>query len=155
MAGRFPDDQIAATLNRLGLKTGSDNNWIEMRVRTARSYHELPSYDPMLRQNVLTLEEASERLGVSHKIVRRLIDSKIVVASQVVPLAAWEIPAESIKSERVLQEIAAVKRGIIAVSKMRNPSCRCLRRCKEWTKPGGENLFPSAEKSTTNILCFQ
>ncbi len=65
----------------------------------------------MLKQNVLTLEEASERLGVSHKIVRRLIDSKIIVASQVVPLAPWEIPAETIKSERVLQEIAAVKRG--------------------------------------------
>ena len=26
MAGRFPDEQIAATLNRLGLKTGSGNN---------------------------------------------------------------------------------------------------------------------------------
>ena len=46
MAGRFPDEQIAATLNRLGLKTGSGNNWVELRVRTARSYHELPSYDP-------------------------------------------------------------------------------------------------------------
>ena len=65
----------------------------------------------MLRQNVLTLEKASERLGVSHKIVRRLIDSKIIIASQVVPLAPWEIPAEAIESERVLQEIAAVKRG--------------------------------------------
>ena len=43
MAGRFPDDQIAATLNRLGLKTGSGNNWVELRVRTARSYHKLPS----------------------------------------------------------------------------------------------------------------
>jgi DNA invertase Pin-like site-specific DNA recombinase len=111
MAGRFPDDQIAATLNRLGLKTGSANTWIELRVRTARSYHELPSYDPMLRQNVLTLQEASERLGVSHKIVRRLIDSKIIIASQVVPLAPWEIPAEAIASDRVLQEVAAVKRG--------------------------------------------
>jgi len=111
MAGRFPDDQIAATLNRLGLKTGSGNNWVELRVRTTRSYHELPSYDPKLRQNILTLEEASERLGVSHKIVRRLIDSKIIAASQVGPLAPWEIPMEAIRSNEVLQEIAAVKRG--------------------------------------------
>mgnify|MGYP001056356511 CR=1 FL=1 len=111
MAGCFPDDQIAATLNRLGLKTGSGNNWVELRVRTTRSYHELPSYDPKLRQNILTLEEASERLGVSHKIVRRLIDSKIIAASQVVPLAPWEIPMEAIRSNEVLQEIAAVKRG--------------------------------------------
>jgi len=111
MAGRYPDDQIAATLNRLGLKTGSGNTWVELRVRTARSYHELPSYDPQLRQNILTLEEASERLGVSHKIVRRLIDSKIIAATQVVPWAPWEIPAEAIQSEQVLREIAAVKRG--------------------------------------------
>jgi Recombinase zinc beta ribbon domain len=111
MAGRFPDHQIAATLNRLGLKTGSGNNWVELRVRTARSYHELPPYDPKFRQNLLTLEETSERLGLSHKIVRRLIDSRIITASQVVPLAPWEIPAEAIRSEQVLREIAAVRRG--------------------------------------------
>lgn len=111
MAGRFPDEQIAATLNRLGMKTGSGNNWVELRVRTARCYHELPSYDPTLRQNILTLEEASESLGVSHKIVRRLIDSKVITATQVVRWAPWEIPAESIQSEQVRREVAAVKRG--------------------------------------------
>ena len=110
MAGRFPDDQIAATLNRLGLKTGSGNNWIELRVRTARSYHNLPPYDPTVRQHVLTLEEASEKLGVSHKIVRRLIDSEVIPAAQVVPWAPWEIPAESIQAERVLRDVAALKR---------------------------------------------
>ena len=110
MAGRFPDEQIAATLNRLGLKTGSGNTWVELRVRTARSYHKLPSYDPTLRQNILTLEEASESLGVSHKIVRRLIDSKVITATQVVPWAPWEIPAESIQSEQVRREVAAVRR---------------------------------------------
>ena len=46
MSGRFPDEQIAATLNRLGLKTGTGNTWIEVRVRSVRSYHDLPSYDP-------------------------------------------------------------------------------------------------------------
>jgi len=111
MAGRFPDEQIASTLNRLGLRTGSGNNWVELRVRTARSYHDLPSYDPKIRQNVLTLEDASEKLGVSHKIVRRLIDTNVIPAAQAVPWAPWEIPAESIKSEQVLREVAALKRG--------------------------------------------
>jgi len=36
MAGRFPDDQIATTLNRLGLRTGPGNTWVEGRVRSAR-----------------------------------------------------------------------------------------------------------------------
>ena len=111
MAGRFPDEQIAATLNRLGLKTGSGNNWVELRVRTARSYHGLPPYDPKLRHNLLTLEEASERLEVSHKIVRRLIDSNLIAATQVVAWAPWEIPIESIQSEEVLRKVAALKRG--------------------------------------------
>ena len=31
MAGRFPDDQIAATLNRLNLRTGTGNTWTEGR----------------------------------------------------------------------------------------------------------------------------
>lgn len=35
MAGQFPDEQIAATLNRLGLQTGSRNTWTEIRVRSA------------------------------------------------------------------------------------------------------------------------
>jgi len=111
MAGRYPDEQIAATLNRLGRKTGSGNTWVELRVRTVRSYHELPFYDPKLRQNSLTLEEASERLGVSHKIVRQLIDSKIIAATQIVTWAPWEIPAEAIQSEQVLRAVATVKRG--------------------------------------------
>jgi DNA invertase Pin-like site-specific DNA recombinase len=111
MAGRYPDDQIAATLNRLGLKTGSGNTWIELRIRTARSYNGLPAYDSKICRNTLTLEEASDRLGVSHKVVRRLIESKIIAATQIVPCAPWEIPPEAIQSEQVRREVASVKRG--------------------------------------------
>ena len=60
---------------------------------------------------MLTLEEAYDALGVSHKIVRRLIDSKLITATQVVRCAPWEIPAEAIRSEQVLRAVAAVKRG--------------------------------------------
>src|SRR3954467_12937166 len=83
MAGKFPDDQIAATLNRLNFRTGTGNTWTEGRIRSLRSYHEWPTYDAKTasRQG-LTLEEASERLGVSHKIVRRLIDAGKISATQ-------------------------------------------------------------------------
>jgi hypothetical protein len=97
MAGRFPDDQIAATLNRLAFRTGTGNTWNEGRVRSVRSYHQLPVYDAKTStRKTLTLEEASERLAVSHKVVRRLIESKKISATQVVPWAPWEIPAEAI-----------------------------------------------------------
>jgi hypothetical protein len=38
MAERFSDEQIAATLNWLGLRTGADNTWNQGRVRSAREY---------------------------------------------------------------------------------------------------------------------
>ncbi len=104
MADRFPDDQIAATLNRLGLRTGAGNIWREGNVRSARSYHQLPAYVPgQSKVDTLTLEQASERLAASHKIVRRLIEDGKISATQVVPCAPWEIPAEAIGSELILQ----------------------------------------------------
>jgi DNA invertase Pin-like site-specific DNA recombinase len=112
MAGRFPDDQIAATLNRLGLRTGPGNTWTEGRIRYVRSYHELPAYDATLsNRQTLTLEQASEQLNVSHKVVRRLIEAGKISATQVVPWAPWEISAEAMKCEEVLREVERVKRG--------------------------------------------
>ena len=39
MATRFSDEQIAATLNRLGLRTGAGNTRNQARVHSARQYH--------------------------------------------------------------------------------------------------------------------
>ncbi|HJY04901.1 MAG TPA: recombinase family protein [Bryobacteraceae bacterium] len=113
MAGKFPDDQIAATLNRLTFRTGTGNTWTEGRIRSLRSYHEWPTYDAKTssRQG-LTLEEASERLEVSHKVVRRLIDSGKISGTHVVPWAPWEISAEAIESEEVLQAVRNAKRRV-------------------------------------------
>jgi len=113
MAGKFPDDQIAATLNRLTFRTGTGNTWTEGRIRSLRSYHQWPTYDAKTasRQS-LTLEEASERLAVSHKVVRRLIDAGKISATQVVPWAPWEIPAEAVESEEVLQAVRNAKRRL-------------------------------------------
>lgn len=123
MSGRFPDDQIAATLNRLGLKTGTGNTWNEGRVRSVRSYHELPAYTATLvpRQTV-TLEEASERLDISHKVIRRLIESNKIPAKQVVPWAPWEIPIEAIESVDVVQEVARAKRRPRNLTAVSGPS---------------------------------
>jgi len=110
MAGKFPDDQIAATLNRLGLKTGAGNTWREGNIRTVRSYHQLPACTAtQCLRSTLTMEEASMRLAVSHKIVRRLIEAGKIPATQVVPCAPWEISAEAIASEAVLMEIERIK----------------------------------------------
>jgi len=46
MAGKFSDQQIASTLNRLRLRTGVGNSWNVMGVRSARSYYQLPAFAP-------------------------------------------------------------------------------------------------------------
>jgi len=122
MCGRFPDDQIASTLNRLGLTTGTGNTWNEGRVRAARSYHELPAYDTGIPRQTITLEEASERLGISHKVVRRLIESNKIPATQVVPWAPWEIPAEAIVTADVVREVARAKRRPRSLTAVSGPT---------------------------------
>lgn len=110
MCGSFPDEQIAATLNRLGLKTGAGQNWTENRVYSARHYHQLPAYDPNRKgDGVLTMDEAAQRLGVSPTSVRRLIESKKLPATQVIACAPWQIASEALQSEAVREAVRNMK----------------------------------------------
>ncbi len=110
MAGTFSDEKIAATLNRLGLRTGAGNTWRAGRVRTLRSYHDLPTYDASLVDHrMITLEQAADRLGVAIKTMRRLIDENVVSASQVAPCAPWQISAADLQSERVSQRLREIR----------------------------------------------
>jgi len=96
MAGRFTDEQIATTLNRLRLRTGLGNTWNESRVHSARHYHMLPPFDPSQSDHrFVTMEEAAQRLGVSSRSVRRMIERKKMPANQVVECAPWQIPVEA------------------------------------------------------------
>jgi excisionase family DNA binding protein len=106
------DEQIAATLNRLGLQTGTGNSWNEQRVCSARRYHQLPASDPGLAKSVLTLEQAAKQLGVSVGSVRRMIERKTLRASQVLPCAPWRICVEALESDEVKQAVRNIKNGV-------------------------------------------
>src|SRR5260370_9973361 len=79
MAARFPDKQIATTLNRLRLQTGTGNTWNDKRVRSARYNNHLPIFDlsDYKNSNVITLQEAAQRLNVSPTSVRRMIAQSV------------------------------------------------------------------------------
>jgi excisionase family DNA binding protein len=110
MSGRFQDEQIAATLNRLGLKTGTGQTWSESRVYSARHYYELPAYDAdRTNDGLVTMEEAAHRLGVSSTTIRRLIELKKLPATQVVACAPWQIPVEALDSEIVRKAVKDIK----------------------------------------------
>jgi hypothetical protein len=89
MAGKFSDRQIAATMNRLRLRTGEGDSWNEMRVRSARSYYQLPAFrqDDQAKAKEVTVKIAAQRLDVSEWIVRRMIEEKILPARQVIVCA--------------------------------------------------------------------
>jgi len=113
MAGKYSDDRIAATLNRLGLKTGAGNSWSELRVRTLRHRLGAAAFDPAaVNSTTVTLEQAAEKLGVSVTLVRRLIAEKKIPASQVVQGAPWEIPVAALDSEDVQKEVLRIKHRI-------------------------------------------
>jgi hypothetical protein len=89
MAGLYPDDVIASTLNRLGFVTWYGNTWKKHLVCSLRSKYSLPNYDPnnMSARGTLTREQAAERLGVSMRTVRELIRTNVLAGTQVVKFA--------------------------------------------------------------------
>jgi excisionase family DNA binding protein len=112
MAGRWPDEQIAATLNRLRLRTGAGNTWNEARVCSLRHRLNLPGYDPVAAAPLmLTLDQAASRLGVSTPVVRKLIEREELAATQVAPSAPWEIPAEALDTDAVRRAVEAARAG--------------------------------------------
>lgn len=110
MGGKYSDDRIAATLNRLGLKTGAGNGWNELRVRTLRHRLGVAAFDPAaVDSSTVTLEQAAEKLAVSVTVVRRLVAEKKVAAAQIIQGAPWEIPVAALDSEEVRQEALRIK----------------------------------------------
>jgi hypothetical protein len=112
MAGKFSDQQIAATLNRLGLRTGVGNGWNVSRVHSARCYHQLPAFAQNDQPNEITIQVAAQRLNVSQSIVRRMIQEKILPARQVVVCAPWQIPVEALDSEVIRKEATNIKNRV-------------------------------------------
>jgi hypothetical protein len=116
MAGKFSDQQIAATMNRLRLRTGVGNSWNVMRVRSARSYYQLPAFhqddDQANEAKEVTVKVAAQRLNVSQWIVRRMIEEKILPARQVVVCAPWQIPVEALDSEVISQQATNIKNRV-------------------------------------------
>lgn len=112
MAGRWPDDQIAATLNRMGQRTGQGNTWNEKRVQALRKTHGIRAYKSAEKDGEwITMTEAAHELGVSNGVIRRLIHSGILPAAQVVPRAPYQILSADLKREEVIRAIRLRSQG--------------------------------------------
>jgi DNA invertase Pin-like site-specific DNA recombinase len=110
MSGKFGDGEIAATLNRLSLRTGAGNSWNAQRVYGLRRQHELPNAVSQAENRMVTLQQAVVRLGVSELSVKRMIEQKVLPATQAVPCAPWEISLDALNSPEVQQAIDSARR---------------------------------------------
>jgi hypothetical protein len=113
MAGQYPDDVIAGTLNRLGFSTGCGNTWKKHLVCSLRSKLDLPTYDPNNKQaqGTLTAEQAAEQLGVSMRTVRELLRANVLTGKQVVKFAPWQIPAAALNAVAVVERVQRIHHG--------------------------------------------
>ncbi len=106
------DKTIAATLNRLGYRTGVGKTWRKHSIYNARWYHKIPNHKNA--QDWLTVGQAANALKVSTSVIMRLIDKGILPANQVVESTPWII-------SRADLELTAVQVQINAVHNFRKP----------------------------------
>lgn len=118
MATRFPDADIAATLNRMGVRTGQGKTWTAHRVGSIRKVHGMHAYRSAEKDGAwLTMREAAAKVGVTSHVIRRLIVDGVLPAEQVVQGAPWQIQAKDLDAEPVVAAFACKGRP-------RHPSAR-------------------------------
>jgi len=107
MASRWPDDDIAATLNRMGIRTGQGKTWTARRVGALRTVHGIHAYRSAEKGGEwLTMSEAAALLNVTHHVIRRLIKEGFLAAEQVVPGAPYQIRASDLHNDSVTSALA-------------------------------------------------
>lgn len=107
MAEKFPDEQIASTLNRFRRRTGADNPGNENRVYFARHHHGMPSFDASQAgpNELVTLQQAALRLRLSPPSVCKMVEANILPGDQVVECAPWPIPVTALELRKAAMNL--------------------------------------------------
>ncbi|MEY2876369.1 MAG: hypothetical protein RLZZ373_3740 [Pseudomonadota bacterium] len=111
MAGRWSDEQIAASLNRMGMPTGQGKTWTAHRVASLRRVRGIHAYRPAEEDGQwLTMSQAAAELGVTNHRIRRLIKDGLLRAEQVVPCAPYQIRTEDLTDPKIIEAVARTSR---------------------------------------------
>jgi DNA invertase Pin-like site-specific DNA recombinase len=130
LGGRWPDRELAVTLNRMRCRSEHGGPWTTVRVRELRERLGIPMFTPDARRpRTISAAAAAERLSISVASVRRLIGMGALPAIQVMPSAPWEIPFDALDTE-------AVRIGVRAIVARRPGNFRQLQDAKTLRLPG-------------------
>jgi excisionase family DNA binding protein len=111
MASRWSDEDIAASLNRMGMPTGQGKTWTAHRVSSVRRVNGIHAFRSADKDGQwLTMSEAAAKLGVTNHRIRRLIKDRVLAAEQVVPGAPYQIRASDLQDERIIAAIGRTGR---------------------------------------------
>src|SRR5712691_8389360 len=106
MATRWSDEDIAASLNRMGMPTDQGKTWTAHRVSSVRRVNGIHAYRSAEKTSEwVTMSEAATMLDVTHHRIRRLIKDGILPAEQVVPGAPYQIRTADLQQEHVAAAI--------------------------------------------------
>lgn len=109
MGGKWPDRELAVTLNRMRCKKPDGGTWKTLAVRELRERLGIAEFDGNARRDdTISLDETARRLGICVGSVIRLIRDGVLPASQVMPGAPWQISAGVLSSERVAIGVRAI-----------------------------------------------
>jgi hypothetical protein len=107
MAGRWSDEHIAASLNRMGIPTGQGKTWTAKRVGSVRRVRNIHGYLSAEKGgDWMTMSEAAAALRTTHHTLRKLIKAKILPAVQLVPGAPHQIKVSDLSSDAVKAALA-------------------------------------------------
>lgn len=102
LGGHWPDRELAVTLNRMRCRTPDGTTWTTVRVRELRERLGVPAFDPhATRVETISVDQAAKRLKICVGSVHKLIREGVLPATQIMSSAPWQIPVDSLTTERV------------------------------------------------------
>lgn len=109
MGGKWPDRELAVTMNRMRCKTPDGATWTTVRVRELRERLGIGAFNPNAdHPKTISVDEAARRLGICVGSVYRLIRDGALPASQIMHSAPWQIPLAALSSEKVTIGVRAI-----------------------------------------------
>lgn len=113
LGGKWPDKELATTMNRMRCKHTDGGAWTTLRVQQLRERLKIAPFDPTaVSEEIITVDEAARRLKICVGSVYRLIREGSLPAVQLMHSAPWQIPAAALNSQ-------AVKTGVQGIAKRR------------------------------------